>query len=436
MMRIVDAEITRVRALPQGTTPSYDRDNPVARVLRLLEDVELAAEGEHYLADSLEYLFPVAALELYGPSDDQWQVRDPRAQENKGDFQKQNIAHFTLGETQLVRGYAAAGAWIGAFLRVSWVPAAGSPLLGPDSVLPGPAVSLYLKVGSTPGELLRVPYDERTHRYEVEIWADPGQDLRPLLGPKGQAALDRGALVVRPSLVRGTLAAFEGPGFDARRDANPGGLTLIDHAPDHTLHPLRPLHVELAWSDAAQTTWDSRGGANYHYEFAMSLRGWRSYLAVGRSGNPHGGVGTLEYRNLYSNYFGHEARRQAAFGAGVLPELGRDLQPFNVDADGRKPPAEARERFLAVDYMDLHVLRPGCSIGIHRHRDNQEAFLLLEGQARMITGDWMQDDARERAFEVRTMRPGDIVLIKGGQLHALVNSRDENAMLFMFGGYD
>jgi hypothetical protein len=30
----------------------------------------------------------------------------------------------------------------------------------------------------------------------------------------------------------------------------------------------------------------------------MVVRGWDSYLSVGRSPNPHGGVGTLEYRNL------------------------------------------------------------------------------------------------------------------------------------------
>ena len=34
------------------------------------------------------------------------------------------------------------------------------------------------------------------------------------------------------------------------------------------------------------------------------------------------------------------------------------------------------------------------------------------------------------------MLPGDLVLIKGGQFHSLINSLDENITLFMFGGYD
>lgn len=119
-----------------------------------------------------------------------------------------------------------------------------------------------------------------------------------------------------------------------------------------------------------------------------------------------------------------------------MSELGRELQPWNIDADGSKPPAEVREFFMAVDYMDLHILNPNCAIGIHRHRDNQEAFLLLQGKALMVTGDWCEQDNRERAFEIRTMQPGDLALIKGGQFHALVNTLDENVMLFMFGGYD
>jgi quercetin dioxygenase-like cupin family protein len=75
-------------------------------------------------------------------------------------------------------------------------------------------------------------------------------------------------------------------------------------------------------------------------------------------------------------------------------------------------------------------------IGIHRHRDNQEAFTVLEVKGLMLTGDWTQPEQRGRAFEVRTLLPGDLVLIKAGELHALANSLDENVLLFMFGGYD
>jgi hypothetical protein len=36
---------------------------------------------------------------------------------------------------------------------------------------------------------------------------------------------------------------------------------------------------------------------------------------------------------------------------------------------------------MAIDYMDLHIL---CGIGIYRHRDNQEIFLLLSGVRIMV----------------------------------------------------
>jgi quercetin dioxygenase-like cupin family protein len=86
--------------------------------------------------------------------------------------------------------------------------------------------------------------------------------------------------------------------------------------------------------------------------------------------------------------------------------------------------------------MDLHVLRPTCGIGIHRHRDNQEIFLMMEGQGLMVVGDWNKFSTRDRCFEARTMRSGDMALCKSGQLHALLNLTDTDVKLFMFGGYD
>jgi mannose-6-phosphate isomerase-like protein (cupin superfamily) len=119
-----------------------------------------------------------------------------------------------------------------------------------------------------------------------------------------------------------------------------------------------------------------------------------------------------------------------------LHELGRTIEPWNFDASGRKVPAERREEFFTVDYMDLHIVKPGCGIGLHRHRDNQEVFLLMEGRAFMVVGDWCRMPNRERCIEVRTLTAGHMALLKGGNLHALINPTDEYLSLFMFGGYD
>jgi mannose-6-phosphate isomerase-like protein (cupin superfamily) len=91
---------------------------------------------------------------------------------------------------------------------------------------------------------------------------------------------------------------------------------------------------------------------------------------------------------------------------------------------------------MLVNYMDLHILNPDSAIGLHRHRDNLEAFLMMHGKALMVTGDWCKFSTRERAFEIRTLQPGELALIKGGQFHGLINLLDENSMLFMLGGYD
>ncbi|MBP7147657.1 MAG: cupin domain-containing protein [Acidobacteria bacterium] len=438
-MRILEDEIANVTEVSPNTTPQYGKENPLWRIVEQVEATELAAERNFYLADSLQYLFPVAGLSLYGPAGADWQVKDPRAQDNKNDFQKQNIRELRLNGMSLARGYARAGDWCGAMLRVGYAPPDGSPL-APGGRPPGSALRLGLRVGERfAAEPLLVPYNPVSARYELELWSYRGPDLRARLDEKGRAAYDRGELVARPDLVSGELADFHGPAFDHLRDLAAGqgrGVELLDVAPDHALHPLLPLRVELAWGDAAGRVWDSRDGQNYVYEFNMSVRGWRNYLAVGRSANPHGGVGTLDYRNLYSNYFGHEAKRRARLGERWLPELGRVVQPWNFDARGVKPASAQLEPFMAVDYMDLHILRPGCGIGIHRHRDNQEAFMLLSGKGLMLTGDWCEWPDRQRAFEVRTLQPGDLALIKGGQLHALLNPLDENITLFMFGGYD
>jgi mannose-6-phosphate isomerase-like protein (cupin superfamily) len=137
-------------------------------------------------------------------------------------------------------------------------------------------------------------------------------------------------------------------------------------------------------------------------------------------------VGFLEYRNLLSNYGRY---------AGTN-ELGRTLQPWNFDAFGRKDGGGRREEFMAVDYMDLHILKPNCGIGLHRHRDNQEVFLMMDGRGFMVVGDWCKMPSRERCFEVRTLRSGHFAMLKGGNLHGLMNPSDEDISLFMFGGYD
>ena len=264
-----------------------------------------------------------------------------------------------------------------------------------------------------------MPYNSASHNYEIELWGWSGtaNELRAAVGEKGRAAMDSGELVVRPDLIQG--------GDDFARE-KVDGLNIAEVATGHALHPILPLGINLAWTNQSETIWDSKNGANHHFEFSMILRGWENFLGVGTSPNPHGGVGFLEYRNLLSNYGRYQG----------LHELGRTIEPWNFDAFGRKANGERREEFFTVDYMDLHIVKPNCGIGLHRHRDNQEVFLLLDGRALMVVGDWCVMPNRERCLEVRTLEAGHFAMLKGGNLHALINPTDTNLTLFMFGGYD
>jgi mannose-6-phosphate isomerase-like protein (cupin superfamily) len=121
----------------------------------------------------------------------------------------------------------------------------------------------------------------------------------------------------------------------------------------------------------------------------------------------------------------------------LLAELAeaQDRRPI-TDAHALGAPGEPREEFFTVDYRDLHIVKPGCGIGLHRHRDNQEVFLLMEGRAVMVVGDWCRMPNRERCLELRTLTAGHMAPVKGGNLHALVSPTDAYVSLFMFGGYD
>jgi mannose-6-phosphate isomerase-like protein (cupin superfamily) len=400
-----------------GDPRDYDKDNALLNLLAVVEKVRLAAERECYDAGSLQHLLPLTWLELWGPSPPDTDKLDPRNQDNKTDFHKQNVRRFTLADTQAARGWAAAGDWRGPFLSLTYRG-------GPDSALSeaaggtlGDAIGCMVAIDGRPQATLRAPYDPETDRYVLEIWGRDSNGLRDPLGARGQAAVDGGSIVGRPDLVSGSAGEFERMAVDGRdmRGVSNG----------HTMHPILPLYLDVTWT--AQPDGSGATDGPHRLGFEMLIRGWDNYLSVGFSGNPHGGVGTLEYRTLLSNYGAYQ-------GSG---ELSRVLEPWNFDAHGNKGHASGDvEQFMTVDYMDLHVLEPACGIGLHRHRDNQEIFFMLDGEGIMVIGDWVQSGRRTRSFEVRRLHPGHFAMLKGGNLHGLMNPADVPNSLFMFGGYD
>lgn len=414
MAQIVHSDSV-VRVEP-GTTPPYDANNPLPRLLGTVEETRLAAAREAYDVDSLQYLFPFTWLQLYGPSAPNQDQLDPAQQDVKTDFQKQNLADFRLGDTRAVRGWVVAAGTRFPFLHLSY-------RAGPDSVLAGAAelgdaIGCTVSIGGRPPVTLRAPYDEESARYVVEIWGRSGNGLEAFVDARGVAAIQAGRLQGRDDLQLGGASDFDRGAVD--------GQDVRSISPQHLMHPVLPVYVDVRWSAGADGggASDPANGAT-RLGFEMQVRGWDAYLGVGTSPNPHGGIGFLEYRNLLSNY-----GRYAGSG-----ELSRVVEPWNLDAIGNKGQGQT-EQFMAVDYMDLHVLEASCGIGLHRHRDNQEIFLMMDGQGTMIVGDWVDSGTRQRCFEVRTLTAGHFAKLRGGNLHALMNPTDRRISLFMFGGYD
>src|SRR5207245_1908828 len=113
--------------------------------------------------------------------------------------QKQNVRSFVTSATRLSRGWVTLGDdWTGPFLRLSYDG-------GPETSLArattkggkklGSVIKLDLTVnGRRADQPLVVPYNDSTHRYEIELWGFTGQDLQSRLGGRSRDALQRGEL--------------------------------------------------------------------------------------------------------------------------------------------------------------------------------------------------------------------------------------------------
>jgi mannose-6-phosphate isomerase-like protein (cupin superfamily) len=84
--------------------------------------------------------------------------------------------------------------------------------------------------------------------------------------------------------------------------------------------------------------------------------------------------------------------------------------------------ADATALSGALNFIDLAVVPPGASIGVHQHGDDEEEFyLVLDGVGRM----WR--DGAEFA-----VRAGDLVRNQPGGVHGLVNTGTEDLRIFVF----
>ena len=115
----------------------------------------------------------------------------------------------------------------------------------------------------------------------------------------------------------------------------------------------------------------------------------------------------------------------------------RHVEPWMFNANHQKPKPTTTESFFAMDCADFHILRPGCGIGLHRHRDNQEIFYITQGRSGfMFVGDGCLMPNRDRCMEVRDTGRDTFSLVQPGGFHGLLNNMEKHMSLLMFGGYD
>src|SRR5262249_32621412 len=100
-----------VLRLSPGLSPNYNSRNPLTKLLTMGEAQRLAAERHFYLTDDLQALVPFSHLDFAGPQGQDADILDPRAQDNKTDFQKQNVRDFLVTDTYLLRGWVTPRAW-------------------------------------------------------------------------------------------------------------------------------------------------------------------------------------------------------------------------------------------------------------------------------------------------------------------------------------
>jgi mannose-6-phosphate isomerase-like protein (cupin superfamily) len=74
-----------------------------------------------------------------------------------------------------------------------------------------------------------------------------------------------------------------------------------------------------------------------------------------------------------------------------------------------------------LSFINYAELEPGASIGVHRHGENEEVYVVLSGSGVMTVNG-----------ERRAVRKGDVILNKPGWEHGLENASEEPLALLVF----
>lgn len=82
---------------------------------------------------------------------------------------------------------------------------------------------------------------------------------------------------------------------------------------------------------------------------------------------------------------------------------------------------DASDFETALKFIDYIEMESGSSIGVHRHGENEEVYVILSGSGVMAVND-----------ERQVVKAGDIILNKPGWAHGLENTGAGPLQVFVF----
>jgi len=110
---------------------------------------------------------------------------------------------------------------------------------------------------------------------------------------------------------------------------------------------------------------------------------------------------------IVRNFLEAPGKVQSIHGGKGLGNNARVFEPADFDTPLR-----------FINYVEME---PGSSIGLHRHGENEEVYVVLAGDGLMTVND-----------ERRAVKAGDVILNKPGWQHGLENTSGQILKLFVF----
>jgi quercetin dioxygenase-like cupin family protein len=78
-----------------------------------------------------------------------------------------------------------------------------------------------------------------------------------------------------------------------------------------------------------------------------------------------------------------------------------------------------------IRFMNYTILPPGTTIGIHKHKDDEELYIILEGNGTMTVDG-----------ETRAVSAGDVIVNKPFGTHGLSNNSNEDLKILVMEVYN